>query len=280
MLLAFLFMATGFEYLLIDPVAERAGMGYGLCGDGYSINYNPAGIVLTENPCYSISYLNYMCGTHFGYLGYERKEFGLGIKYFYSGRIKKTDALGSELGYFSANFIDANIGKAFYFKDFFVGASLKLGYEKIDTLFAGGLGVDIGCLYFLSAENIQIGLGLKNIGMTIKPFIDEKERFPYEINLGIVKRFEAGWVGLDLVKSELFNFVWRLGGKYEINPIFALKASYNSLFSQMKIGTGIDFLTGIGIGFEITKAPLKINYFYTPFFTLGHGHRISIKLGG
>jgi hypothetical protein len=48
----------------------------------------------------------------------------------------------------------------------------------------------------------------------------------------------------------------------------------------MKTDTGLDFLTGIMVGFSVRKDPLLINYVYSPYFELGGGHRISIRVGG
>uniref|UniRef100_A0A7C4TCN5 PorV/PorQ family protein n=1 Tax=candidate division WOR-3 bacterium TaxID=2052148 RepID=A0A7C4TCN5_UNCW3 len=280
MILLFLIWTTGFEYLSVDPIAGRGSMGYALSGDGYSLNYNPAGLALNEINHYSISYLNYICNTHFGYLGLEKKQLGLGIKYFYSGRIKKTDAMGNEYGYFGTNFIDLNIGQGFFLKNFIIGASLKLVYENIDSLSSFGLGCDIGGLYIFPVEKIQTGFTIKNIGTALKPFIEEKEIFPYEIDLAIAKQFNNGWFGIDLVKQSLTNFGIRLGGRYDINPIFCVIASYTSLLSQIKMQSGLDFLAGLNIGFAIKKSPIAINYVYAPYFTLGQGHKITIKLGG
>ncbi len=280
MLSLFLITTMGFEYLLVDPIAGRGGMGYGLGGDGYSLFYNPAGLVLNDRNYYSISYLNYISKTHFGYLGLEKEQFGIGIRYFYSGRIKKTNAQGEELGYFSTNFIDLNLGYGIPLHNFLIGGAMKMVYEKIDTLFSVGTGCDMGVLYFFPAENIGTGFTIKNIGATIKPFIEEKAAFPYELNLGVVRQFNSGWLGIDLVKPGLLNFGFRLGCEYRLNSVFSLKLTYTSLLSQMKQQTGIDFLTGIGIGFAIKKEPLVINYLYAPYFSLGQGHRITLKVGG
>lgn len=283
MLIFFIIAVTGFEYLLVDPIAQRVGMGYGLGADGYSVHYNPAGLSYSTSTetYYSTAYLNYIGGTHFGFLGFERSQIGLGIKYFYSGSMKKTDALGNEYGTFSTNFIDLNLGKGFFLKDIGLGASIKLVYENIDTLFSLGAGFDIGGLYILTPKNIQIGLAIKNIGSSMKPFIQSNETFPYEINLGFVKRFNEGWLGLDLVKPALVSFGVRLGGEYALNSMFSVKASYNSMLSSMRTGdNGLDILTGLVIGFAIKKSPILINYAYAPYFELGAGHRISISLGG
>ncbi|MEO0162766.1 MAG: hypothetical protein ABIL39_01365 [candidate division WOR-3 bacterium] len=280
LILFFLLGDIGFEYLLVDPIAERGGMGYALYGDGHNIYYNPAGVNLNHKSNYSFSYMNYIGGTHFGYVGYESGTLGAGVRYFYSGKIKKTDALGQELGEFSTNFIDLNIGKGFKINHILLGAAGKIVYEQIDSLYSMGLGVDIGVLHLLDPSNIQVGLVLKHLGMSIKPFISQKELLPYEIDLGVIKKLNEGYLGFDVVKPGLMNLGLRIGGGYNLTKFFILRFSYNTLLSQIKTDTGLDFLAGLTVGFGIKKEKLNINYSYTPYFNLGQAHRLTIRIGG
>ncbi len=280
MLLFFLITLTGFEYLLVDPIADRAGMGYALFGDGHNTYYNPAGLVLNTGTSYSISYMNYVGGTHFGYLDYESNLLGAGIRYFYGGKIKKTDATGQELGYFSTNFIDVNLGKGLVINNIIFGANGRIVYELIDTLYSLGLGTDIGMLYSLDQEKIEIGITMKHLGVSVKPFISEREYFPIEFGIGAAHRFDSGWIGIDLVRPALLSFGVRLGGEYKFSQMFALRASYNSTLSQTKTDTGLDLFAGITIGFGVKKGDININYSYTPYFALGQAHRLTIRIGG
>jgi hypothetical protein len=281
MITLLLIAVTGYEYMLVDPVAQRVGMGYALAADGYSVNYNPSGLAYDTCAYYSASYLNYIAGTHFGYLGLEKNQLGLGVRYFYSGVMKKTDALGNEYGTFGAHFIDLNFGKGLFYKDFALGASVKLIYEKIDTLSSIGAGIDLGGMYDFPDYGIQVGVALKNLGASVKPFISEKEVLPYELDIGVVKHFTQGWIGMDLVKPALSNVGARIGGEYELSPLFCLRGSYNSLLSSLRTGNnGLDVLTGLTVGFGVKPAPLIVNFSYTPYFDLGGGFRISVSLGG
>lgn len=281
-IIIFLLVANiGFEHLSVDPVAHRVGMGYAQFGDGYSIHYNPAGLAYGLGSYYSASYLNYICDTHFGYLGYEYDQIGIGIRYFYGGTMKKTDELGIEEGSFGVHFIDLNVGKGFFYKDIGFGISVKGVYANIDTLNSIGAGVDIGAIYIFSEPEIQIGLAVKNIGFGIKPYIESNESFPYEINIGVIKRFTDSWVGLDIVKPALMNFGLRIGGSYSIISSFDLKASYNTLLSSIQTGSsGFDFLAGLTVGFAVNKDAICVNYSYSPYFDLGGCHRISVSIGG
>ncbi len=280
MILFLLLADIGFEYMLVDPVAERVGMGYALYGDGHNIYYNPAGIVLNTGTSYSFSYLNYIAGTHFGYIDYENNKLGAGIRYFYSGKMKKTDALGQEFGTFSTNFIDLNVGRGFTISNILLGASGKVVYQLIDTLYSIGIGVDFGGLYLFEQNKIQVGIALKNLGMAVKPFINDKELLPYDINLGICYRLEKGWLGIDLVKPALMNPGVRIGSGFEFTDFLTFRISYTSLLSQIKTDSGLDFLAGLTLGFGVRKSRINVNYSYTPYFNLGQAHRLTIKIGG
>lgn len=269
----------GFEFLSVDPVAERAGMGYALHSDGYDVHYNPGGLAFSDNIYYSASYLNYFDGTHFGYLGHSRKQVGLGLRYFYSGSMKKVDEFQQEYGTFGVYHIDINVGKGFFYKDIGLGISLKAAYASIDSLNALGIGVDIGAMYRLQDPGVQVGFAVKNIGYGVKSFIESQEMFPYEITLSAAKVFDAGWVGLDLVKPAVLGFGARLGGVYQVHPLLNVKASYSTLLSAIRT-EGIGFLAGLTVGLGITKDKLTVNYSYSPYFDLGGGHRISIGFGG
>ncbi|UCC12826.1 MAG: hypothetical protein JSW02_04700, partial [candidate division WOR-3 bacterium] len=271
-----LITTIGFEHMSVDPVAHRVGMGYAQFGDGYSVHYNPGGLAYGIGTFYSASYLNYIGGTHFGYIGYENNQVGVGIRYFNGGTIKRTDELGFEDGTFSVHFIDMTIGKGLFFNDIGLGIALKGVYARIDTLSAIGIGADIGGIYIIPDPEIQIGLAIKNIGTGVKAYIDENETLPYEINLGVTKQFADGWVGFDLVKPALMDFGIRIGGSFSVTPLFDLKASYNSLLSSIRTGNnGLDFLAGVTAGFALNTGRFCIDYSYSPYFDLGGCHRLS-----
>lgn len=277
----FLCTTVGFEHLLVDPVAGRVGMGYAQIGDAYNVHYNPAGLSYTVAPQYTASYCRYIGGTHFGYLGFERDQFGIGVRYFNSGSMKKTDALGQEYGTFGVHFIDCTVGKGFFYHDFGIGISLKALYARIDTLYALGVGADVGVLYLFAEPEIQLGLAIKNLGTGVKAYIEETETFPYEVNVSAMKYLPFGWFGVDVVKPALMDVGLRVGGGYSVIPSLEVKASYSTLYSSMQTGSsGLDFLAGITIGFGVNMNAFSIDYSYAPYFDLGGGHRLSLSLGG
>lgn len=269
----------GFEFLSVDPVAHRSGMGHALYGDGYDVHYNPAGLALSEKTYYSASYLNYFAGTHFGYLGYARQQIGAGIRYFNSGSMNLTDSLGEVQGTFGVSHIDLTVGKGFVYSGVGLGASVKGVYSSIDTVSTLGVGLDIGAIYSLAEPGIDLGISVKNIGFGLKAYVDSTEMFPFEITLSGVKLLEAGWFGLDLVKPALLGIGARIGGAYDVSSFLQLKASYSTLLSAVR-SEGLGFIAGVTLGVGIRKDRFQLDYTYSPYFDLGGGHRISVGFGG
>ncbi len=281
LLIALLLSATGFEYMMVDPVAHRVQMGYALGGDGYSTFYNPAGLAQTVGSYYSASYLNYIAGTHFGFLGYERDQTGIAVRYFNGGTMKKTDEFGNEFGTFGVHFIDVTVARGFQYKDVGLGLGIKGVYETIDSLSSMGVGIDLGALYVFEKADVQVGIAIKNIGVGVTAFIDSKESFPYEFTLGGIKNLPDGWFGIDIVKPALTGVGLKVGGAYALIPSLEIKASYTSLLSSLQTGSsGLDFLAGLTVGFAVYTNRIAVNYTYSPYFDLGGGHRISVSLGG
>jgi hypothetical protein len=274
-----LITTIGFEFLSVDPVAHRAGMGYALYGDGYDVHYNPGGLAFSDVTQYAVSYLNYFGGTHFGYLGYARRQIGVGLRYFNSGSMKKVDELGQEYGTFGVQHIDISFGKGFFYKEVGIGAALKAVYSSIDTLSALAVGVDIGAIYNIPDPGVQLGLSVKNIGSGVTAYVESRETLPYEITLSAAKVMDAGWFGVDLVKPALLDFGARIGGAYYVNPFLHLKASYSTLLSAIR-SEGVGFLAGLTVGMGVCKDRFLLSYSYSPYFDLGGGHRISISYGG
>ncbi len=270
--------AVGFEFLSVDPVARRNQGGIGVLGDGYEIIYNPAALAWSESRISTISYFNYIGGTHFGQLGHQMKSIGIAAKYFNGGTLKRTDNMGNELSTFGVNFIDLAAGKAFATSEKFgLGAAVKFQYERIDTFTSLGGGIDIGSLYKIN-DKINVGAVVKNLGVGIKPFIEEREMLPLEFGIGGV---------INWSKSNLFADIYipiegkpnvRIGYEDWLLENLALKGGFNSKLFEVKTATGpLDLITGFNLGIGLKIQSFCFDYLFTPYGELGFTHRISLS---
>ncbi len=271
---------VGFEFLSVDPVARRLQGGIGITGDGYELNYNPAALAFNERQISTISYFNYIGGTHFGQVGHKIKQFGVMAKYFNGGSLKHTDNMGNELqpATFGVNFIDLTVGAGFKFHSKFgLGADLKFQYERIDTFTALGMGMDAGAYYQVS-ERIKTGSILKNLGYGIKPFIKEHEMLPFEFGIGGVIDWPKSSLFIDGYLPVVGKPNGRIGYEYWLVNQFSLKIGYNSKLLEVKTGEGaIDLIAGMNGGFGVKVGNFIFDYLITPYGELGLTHRLSLS---
>lgn len=271
---------VGFEFLSVDPVAGRNQGGLSILGDGYEIVYNPAGLAFNNDQISTISYFNYIGGTHFGQLSHEFRSIAATAKYFNGGSLKRTDNMGNELqpSTFGVNFIDLSAGKGFKLGEkFALGGSVKFQYERIDTFTALGAGLDFGSV-FKAKENINLAAVLKNIGYGIKPFISERELLPLEFGIGGSIAWSKSNLFVDGYVPVVGKPNLRLGYEYWWMENFATKIGFNTGLLEVKTGNeAINLITGMGLGLGFKLAPLRINYLFAPYAELGLTHRISIS---
>ncbi len=275
--LLILVQAVGFEFLSVDPVARRNQGGIGVTGDGYEITYNPSGLAFNSKQISTISYFNYIGGTHFGQIGHQLKSKALAVRYFNGGTLKRTDNMGNELGTFGVHFIDLALGPGFKINEKLgLGASVKFQYERIDTFVSLGTGIDLGSLYKLK-ENINLAAVVKNLGLTIKPFIEERDILPLEVGLGGALYWAKNSMFADFYIPIEGKPNGRLGYEYWLLKNFSLKIGFNSKLLELKTGSeAIDLITGLGLGVGIRWAGLNLDYLFTPYGELGLLHRISL----
>lgn len=272
--------AVGFEFLSVDPVARRNQGGIAVLGDGYELMYNASALGFAENRISTISYFNYIGGTHFGQLGHQMKTIALGAKYFNGGSLKHTDNMGNELepATFGVNFIDLSAGKGFRIKEVFaLGGCVKFQYQRIDTFTALGAGVDLGATYRIK-ENAAIGAVVKNLGMGIKPFIEEREMLPLEFGVGGAVNGRNYSLYADVYAPVEGPANFRTGLEYWVLSAVGLKGGFNSFLFETKTGEGaIDLVTGLSAGVAIKVRRFCVDYLVAPYGELAITHRISLS---
>ena len=156
--------------------------------------------------------------------------------------------------------------------------------ENIDGYTAQGVAVDLGLLYDLPVENLNLGFTVKNLGVQTKAFIKEKHDLPLVCNLGLGYMLLSNSLrlGLDLSQPEEGDFGVNVGGEYIWREMVSLRLGYKSMGEDLKTGSNKDGLTGFGIGLGVNMNVYYLDYAFVPFNELGDTHRVSIgmKWGG
>ncbi len=276
---------TGFAFLKVGTSAREVAMGgasVGLSNDVNAIFWNPAGIARLTQAQAGLSYLNYVADIQCGFLGYAKPSgrfgWGAGISYLNSGAIKKTDVDNHDLGSFVASFASLNVTGGYRVSDkILVGATAKFLYAGIDTFKAVGAGIDLGAIYAIPYPGLKAGLVVQNLGSQLKAFVNQKDPLPLTAGLGISYELRNLNLALDVTKPLDNRFIVKAGCEWWVHKNLGLRIGYNTLGSDLKIGSGSDIIAGISTGLGIRYKNLGIDYAYTPYLALGNAHRISIS---
>ncbi|MEO0084163.1 MAG: PorV/PorQ family protein [candidate division WOR-3 bacterium] len=282
---------TGFNFLKITPTAKEAAMANvgigaeptGLSGLGFL--FNPATNI--NKKIISAGYIDYLADINVGVIGYFLpsplsflNSGGISITYLNSGKIKRTDIAGNELGTFSVSYLNFNInGNRAITSNLNIGSSLKILYGAIDSFFGYGLAADLGVRYRPNIKDLSFGIAIKNLGYQLKSFDVARDKLPLDIGIGVGYHLNDNInLALDIHKPIDNIFVVNLGVEGWVNQYVALRGGYNSLGKDYR-GDGLANITsGFTLGLGIKYLKYQLDYSFTPMGNLGRLHHLSFNL--
>ena len=139
------------------------------------------------------------------------------------------------------------------------GLSLKFLYSGLADFTSIGLAVDAGLSYYNSEKGFSFGFALKNIGLQIKPYEDDRQKMPWDIQAGVTQKMAHAPIRFSLTAQYLnrwkFDTVDNTVVDYEGDSFF------KSLAKHLIIG--VDFVPSdnfwLGVGFNPkTKMDMKL----------------------
>jgi hypothetical protein len=249
------------------------------------IFHNPALLGGEMDGMANLNYMNFFSGIHVGSAAYvkalrERSAWGVGARFLSYGVMKKVDASNVVLGDFSAGDMSLNV---FYSCDLSErwrgGVSFGMLYSSLTEYTSFGLAVDAGLSYFDPEKNVSCGLALRNTGAQIKAYDRQRERLPWDIQLGLTKKMDHAPFRFSLTAMHLnrwkFSYVDATLNKTELNDGFLQTALKHLVF-------GIDFIPSenlwAGVGYNPKAAAdmqLKDGGNRLGGFSAGAGLRVS-----
>ena len=158
--------------------------------------HNPALLGGEMDNMLNLNYMNYISDVNVGSTIYtkafkDKGAWGVGASFFSYGNIQEYSEENQYLGDISAKDIAV---QGFFSYDLSEkwrgGLSLKLLYSTMADYNSFGLGVDAGLSYYDSEKKFSFGFVLKNVGAQLKAYYDERQKMPWDIQLGITKQME------------------------------------------------------------------------------------------
>jgi len=282
---------TGFNFLKIAPSAKEAAMANASIGlesntswSGFKLWYNPAANITNRN--IGVGYLNYVAGINIGAVSYSKeKPFpflnsgGIAISYLNSGKIKRTDINGNELGTFTISYLNLNpAGNVTLIKDQLNGGvGFKIIYGAIDSFYTIAVGADLGVRYKPNIKGLTVGAVVRNFGYQIKAFNAERDKLPLDIGVGVGYAIGDNInLALDIHKPIDNTILFNLGAEGWVNKYVALRAGYNSLGTNYRTSGTSDITAGFSVGLGVKYSKYQVDYSFTPMGDLGRLHHITV----
>ena len=156
--------------------------------------YNPSLINKSMLNNFALNYTNYYTDIAYGDAVYcfnlGNQSFLSSIKFVDYGQFIETNALGNEIGTFSAGEYVMSVGTSRIIDSLFrVGVNTKSAYSSLYELSSVGLLLDFGVTYIHPHRDLTASIVVNNLGYQIIPYYEgERESLPLEILIGISNR--------------------------------------------------------------------------------------------
>ena len=273
---------TEYNFLRLPVSAHAAALG----GDNITviendealIFHNPALLTSVNDKTINLNYMNYMSGANmasasFNRIVKERASWAVSAQYVNYGKMKEVDENNVQTGEFSAK----DLSFAGYFSYMLAnrltgGISARLITSYLGSYNSIGFGVDLGLNYYDSDHEWSLALVLKNLGGQLKAYHDNFERMPFDIQMGVTKRFtgtpfrlHATLVDLNHLDYKFLNHIvvgadvlltesiW-IGGGYNFRRADEMKITTTNGSSSH--GAGLSF----GAGLNLERFKLNLAY--------------------
>ena len=290
---------TEYNFLRLPVSARAAALG----GDNITvieddealIFHNPALLASVNDKTINLNYMNYMSGANMASASFnrilrERASWAVSAQYVDYGKIKEVDENNVQTGEFSAK----DLSLAGYFSYMLTnrltgGISARLITSYLGDYNSIGFGVDLGLNYYDADREWSLGVVLKNLGGQLKAYHDSFERMPFDIQMGVTKRFtgtpfrlHATLVDLNHLDYKFLNhFV--VGADVLLTESFWIGGGYNfRRADEMKITSangGSSHGAGLSFGAGLNLERFKLNLAYGKYHVSSSSLVLSVAYG-
>jgi hypothetical protein len=189
-----------YNFLNLVPSARVASQGSNaIANPEQDLNfalYNPALLNEGMHGQLTFSMVDYVAGISLGDINYAHHienygTFYAGLKYVDYGSFDRANVFGVRQGEFTAGDYAFNLGYGYTLDtNWSFGGNLKAINSRYDIYSSFGMAVDLAATYQIPQKRIVIAFVAKNVGFQLSSYNEERERLPFELQLGFSNRFE------------------------------------------------------------------------------------------
>lgn len=245
--------SSAYQYLNITSSSRIYGLGgvnITAVEDELSVtDQNPALLGPEMDNQIFIDYMRYLGQSNFAGARYahavgERGAWSAGIRYFGYGKMQGTDEFGNPTSSFSPSDVNFNGSFSYDITDRLRGGiTLKFLYSSYESYSAFAVGTDLGINYYDPDHELSLSAVIANLGGQLKRFNTTYDRLPFDIRLGIAKKFGTLPIRFSITAWQLTK--WHLPfyetGDGTTDEEFKVKDTFfSNLFRHLIFG--VDFI--------------------------------------
>jgi hypothetical protein len=290
---------TSFTHLNIPGSARIAAMGGSYFtmkdGDVHLSQFNPSLLDSNMHNKLGMSFVDYFDGIAMGYATYARQikpkiTAGATMQYLNYGKQQELDALGYEIGQFQASDYVLTLGAGYQIDSLWsFGVNFKTMYSALANYASVAVALDGAVTYSKPSKGFAASMIVSNLGAQLTTYTsDQREKLPFQMQIGIVKRPAHAPFRLSLVYSNMQQ--WNIGF---VNPNATIITDpiTGEVIEQRKWEFGDDLMRHITVGSEFILSKnlnLRVGYNYrrrqelkledkpgTAGFSYGFGVKVS-----
>ncbi len=194
-------------------VAAIGGENISLIDDDLSLAmHNPALLANVSDKTINIAYMSYMGDCNVGGAAFnkafgERSSAAVFLRYADYGKFDGYTEDNIFTGTFTAKDIDLTLTYDYLLSERWSGGvSAKLIYSKYESMYALGLGVDLGINYFDAEKDFSMSFVCRNLGGQVKAFEERLGIMPMDFQFGITKRFNHAPIRISVLMHNLHKW--------------------------------------------------------------------------
>ncbi len=137
----------------------------------------------------------------------SKTMWSAGVQYFHYGSASQTDAAGNVMGEFrpSDYAVQVSAGRK-YLERWYYGATLKYIQSNYGVYRSSAIALDVGLNYLDSSHGWQVGFLAKNMGTALRNYAGQGEDLPFDLQLGVTKRFLHSPFQVSVTTQRLHQF--------------------------------------------------------------------------
>lgn len=217
---------AGVQFLKISPSCRAVGMGeayVAVANDASAIYHNPGALARLKQPEATVSYIDYVVGLQYGFLGFSHPiekwhgAWAASVTYLTTDEMDETtpERPNGTGRTFTAGDVAIGLSYSQMLTDkFSVGGTLKFINETLADESASGWSADVGTYYHTGWRSVRIAMLVSNFGPDMN-FVDGPFPMPMNFTFGLAGYLvnssdRRWWSGSDSVGTHalLLGFAW------------------------------------------------------------------------